>query len=87
MRSIVVAIVVVVAGAGCSDGDPKPTVAEVPTTTNPALAADLEPTPAPLSAEQIVAGLETAVGAADFCGLLRAIDTAEPDPEIGRAHV
>lgn len=81
VRSIVVAIVVVVAGVGCSDGDPKPTVAEVPTTTNPALAADLEPTPAPLSAEQIVVGLETAVGAADFCALLRAIDTAEPDPD------
>ena len=35
----------------------------------------------PLSAEQIVVGLEAAVGAADFCGLLRAIDAAEPDPD------
>lgn len=65
--------------AGCSNAEKLPTVAEVPTTTNPALAADLMPTPPPLPADEIVAALGSAVDAGDFCALLGAIDLAEPD--------
>lgn len=80
-------VVAVVLAAGCTDEGAKPTVAEVSTTTDPTLAADLEPEPAPLDAEVIVAGLDVAVAAADFCALLSAIDASPPDPDDGAGAV
>ena len=79
LAASVLAAFVTTSVAGCSNAEKLPTVAEVPTTTNPALAADLLPTPSPLPAAEIVDALRSAVDAGDFCALLGAIDLAEPD--------
>lgn len=81
VRSVALAAVLVVVGAGCSNDDTLPTVAERPTTTDPAAAADLEPAAPPRSAQVIVGDLEAAVAARDVCAVLDAIDDAEPDPD------
>lgn len=78
---VVAAVLVAAVGlVGCTTDDGlTPTVAEIPTTTDPDLASDLiPPTPPPAPAE-VVAALDAAARGTDVCALLAAIDVAAPD--------
>ena len=58
VAAVLAGLVVVVSAVACSGDDQTPTVAERPTTTNPALANDLEPTVAPPPPAEVIDALD-----------------------------